>query len=242
MCALTYDLGKTSTPVAEYDSPTNGQWVNQDRFIAVARGGSYTASTTSNTTNGSGSSSNIAPCHLDYTFINGYGYRDHWLYASGNANVANFESPQRGAWSSQVVWFRTARGNANQGVSGTTSAQDHGNPYANIGDQGTFSAISRSTGPTTACRRTTCSSTRGRPTSSAGTRCRRTRTSRARKSGNSRRTARTHGRATTSRSGSPPGTTAGVASVSTSAATRPGDGALDAMTGPVAVRPGPSAC
>jgi hypothetical protein len=60
----------------------------------------------------------------------------NWLYASNNANVANFESPQRGTWSGQVVWFRTARGNANQGVSGTTSAQDHGNPYANIGDQG----------------------------------------------------------------------------------------------------------
>lgn len=59
-----------------------------------------------------------------------------WVYATNNAQLTNFESPQRGGFNAQDVWFRGARGNGSSTISGTVSCSDHGNPYANIGDTG----------------------------------------------------------------------------------------------------------
>lgn len=60
----------------------------------------------------------------------------NWAYGTSNANLVNYESPQRGPWGQQDIWFRAARGNTSSAISGTVSASDHGDPYANIGAAG----------------------------------------------------------------------------------------------------------
>lgn len=80
MCATTYQLGKGSTgQVPNFENPQHGQWAAQGRFIATQHGGNYAASTTTASVGGTASSSNVAPCHVDYTFLDGYGLREHVL-------------------------------------------------------------------------------------------------------------------------------------------------------------------
>jgi hypothetical protein len=91
MCTNTYVL----RTVPEFANPTYGQWKDQDRFIAVARGGDYNASSTYNVSKGYGNTSgNNILCDEDYSFIDAFGAREH-IYISGGVSVGTYSDGTR---------------------------------------------------------------------------------------------------------------------------------------------------
>jgi hypothetical protein len=95
MCALTY----VTASVPEFANPTHGQWKDQDRFIAAARG--VVAGSASNVSKGYGNASgNNILCDEDYSFTDAFGAHEH-IYISGAVVVGTYSDGTRYP---QVFW------------------------------------------------------------------------------------------------------------------------------------------